>query len=280
MESLSNYSDMKTDNRDKDISQTLSRGLQLLDAVADGREGVPVRDLAAVMRLPRSVVQRLLQTLEAEGFLERHPSLVGYRLSIKMWSLGCVAVRRLSVRDVARPFLEDLARKTNEMVKIGVLDGHDVVYLDGIECPQAVRAYVPIGGRLPAHSIATGKAILAFLPGARVAAISGRLGSQVSRQRTPVAGADALSKELERTRKRGYAVNRGDWSEDVGGVAAPLFDSQGDVVGSIGVILPLNRFTTVKMLQLGSLATAAAAAISARLGHRTSGERARIRRVG
>ena len=85
---------MTTDNRTKpdkasEGSQTLARGLKLLDVIADGREGVPVRDLAAAMGLPRSIVQRLLYTLEAEGFLERHPSQVGYRLAIKLWRLGC-----------------------------------------------------------------------------------------------------------------------------------------------------------------------------------------------
>src|SRR5690242_13899224 len=68
-------------------SQTLSRGLKLLGVIAAGREGVPVRNLATEMALPRSVVQRLLYTLAAEGFLERHPSNVGYRLTIKLWLL-------------------------------------------------------------------------------------------------------------------------------------------------------------------------------------------------
>jgi hypothetical protein len=72
---------MTTDNRTKapNGSQTLARGLKLLDLIADGREGVPVRDLAAAMKLPRSIVQRLLYTLEAEGFWNgiRRKSAIG-----------------------------------------------------------------------------------------------------------------------------------------------------------------------------------------------------------
>src|SRR5258707_13821552 len=116
---------MVTDNRTKvfEGSQTVARGLKLLDVIAGGQEGVPVRDLAAAMGLPRSIVQRLLYTLEAEGFLERHPSQVGYRLAIKLWRLGCQSIRGVSVRDVARPHLEALARRTNEMVKLAILNG-------------------------------------------------------------------------------------------------------------------------------------------------------------
>ena len=132
--------------------------------IADGREGVAVRELAAAMSLPKSIVQRLLYSLEDEGYLERHPSQVGHRLTMKLWSLGCTAVRRLDVPSVARPVLEQLALKSDETAKISVLDGDDVVFVDSINSSQIVRAFLPLGGRAPAHSVATGKAILAFLP--------------------------------------------------------------------------------------------------------------------
>ena len=255
-----------TDNRTKpEGSQTLSRGLKLLDLIAEGREGVPVRDLAAAMGLPRSIVQRLLYTLEAEGLLERHPSQVGYRLAIKLWRLGCQSIRRLSVRDLARPHLEALARRTNEMVKLAVLTGSDVVYIDGIESSQSIRAYVPIGGSAPAHSSATGKAILAFLPPAMLDSAGPPTRRYTSQT---VIGKDAFEKEVQRIRQRGYAINRGEWEAEIGAVAAPVFDADGQVVASIGVIMPLNRFPASKATQLGTWTSAAAAEVSRQLGYR------------
>lgn len=268
---------MKTDNRTKvpEGSQTLSRGLKLLDLIADGREGVPVRDLAAAMGLPRSIVQRLLYTLEAEGFLERHPSQIGYRLAIKLWQLGCQSVRRLSVRDLARPHLEDLARRTEEMVKLAILTGSDVVYIDGIDCSQSIRAYVPIGGNAPAHSSATGKAILAFLPPERLA----DAGPPTRRYTAQtVVDRDAFARELQRIRQRGYAINRGEWEAEVGGVAAPVFDADSQVVASIGIIVPLSRFPSDKATQLASWTSAAAAEVSRKLGYR-AGEH-KVKRAG
>jgi IclR family KDG regulon transcriptional repressor len=255
-------------------SQTLARGLKLLDLVADGREGAPVRDLAAAMRLPRSIVQRLLYTLEAEGFLERHPSQVGYRLAIKLWGLGCAAIRRFDLRDVARPALASLAAKTTEMTKIGVLDRHEVIYLDGIDCPQPVRAYVPIGGRAPAHSVATGKAILAFLPPERLADLDVAMKRYTRRT---VVGKDAFATELAQIRRRGYAINRGEWEDGVGAIAAPVFDAHGEPVASVGIILPVIRLSAAKVSQMASLTMAAAAEVSRRLGHH---EQPRARRAG
>jgi DNA-binding IclR family transcriptional regulator len=245
----------------RESSQTLSRGLRLLAVIADGREGVAVRELAAAMALPKSIVQRLLYSLEDEGYLERHPSQVGHRLTMKLWSLGCAAMRRLDVPNVARPVLEQLALKSGETTKISVLDGDDVVFVDSINSSQIVRAFLPLGGRAPAHSVATGKAILAFLPEAR-AAKAGAAARSSTPKRT------ALAREFEQIRKRGYAVNRGEWEDDVAALAAPIFDAQGAVVASVGVILPHNRLTAAKALQLGMLVTRAAEDISIRLGHR------------
>jgi IclR family transcriptional regulator, KDG regulon repressor len=256
----------------KESSQTLARGLKLLEIVADGREGVPVRELAHVAALPRSIAQRLLATLEAEGFLERHPSQVGYRLAIKLWGLGCAAVRRLNVREVARPYLENLASRTREMTKLGVLDGTDVVYIDRVDCPLAVRAYVPIGGRAPALSVATGKAILAFLPPDKA--------GQAGEGRRPHTRAKSLLAEFAQIRRRGYAVNRGEWEEAVGAIAAPVFDAQGDVIASIGIILPSHRLTAAKATQMGEWIAEAAVEISHKLGHGADRAQRSMRRAG
>jgi IclR family transcriptional regulator, KDG regulon repressor len=247
----------------RESSQTLSRGLKLLDLIAGGREGVAVRELAAAMALPKSIVQRLLYSLEQEGYLARHPSQVGYRLTLKVWSLGCAAVRRIDVRDVARPSLEELAAKTDETVKIGVLDGADVVYVDSISSPQIVRAYLPVGGRAPASSVATGKAIVAFVPETRGHADA------------PA----ALTREFEQIRKRGYAINRGEWEADVGALAAPIFDARGAAVASVGAIMPLSRLTAQKATQLAALITEAAAQISSRMGHAASREAPKLKRA-
>jgi DNA-binding IclR family transcriptional regulator len=176
----------------------------------------------------------------------------------------------VSLRDLARPQLEELARKTQEATKLGILDGHDVIYLDGIESPQAVRAFVPVGGRAPAHVSATGKAILAHLPAERLE----RLGTARYAPRT-AAAADAFARDLAQIRRRGYAVNRGEWDAQVGAVAAPVFDAAGAVVACLGIILPASRLTGSRVAEIGTSVASAAAAVSARLGHD-----ARLKRTG
>jgi DNA-binding IclR family transcriptional regulator len=257
---------MKTDNRTraKELSQTLSRGIKLLELIANSREGTSVRDLALEMRLPRSIVQRLLYTLENDGFLERHPSQIGYRLSMKLWVLGCAVIRRVRVRDIARPYLEELAQKTKEMAKLGVLDGHEVVYIDRVDCLRAIRAYVPIGGRAPVHSTSTGKAILAFLSPQKLAEVTASIKRFTKRT---LVTKEELAKQLEEVRKRGYATNLGEWEDEVGGVAAPIRNANNEVIASIGVIAPLSRLTPKRVAKIGDLVLKSAADIARELGH-------------
>jgi IclR family transcriptional regulator, KDG regulon repressor len=250
----------------KESSQTLSRGLRLLSLLADEGEGKSVRELAALTGLSRTIVQRLLNSLEAEGFIERRPAQIGYRLSIKMWRLGSRVLSDVGVRELARPFLEALARRADETVKLSVLDELDVVSLDRVDCSQALRAYVPIGGRAPARSAATGKVILAF------------------RDLAEPAGSIAVSAsetaEFKQIRKRGYAINRGEWEPAVGAVAAPIFDSRDNVVASVGVILPLVRLSPARASQFGAWCMEAARDISEKLGHAPSSLAAPMKRVG
>src|SRR4030095_16310646 len=118
-------------NKAKQTSQTLIRGLKILELTASGKSNLPIRELAKELNLPRSIVHRLMATLEGEGYIQK--TNPGYRLGTKLWSLGCAAIQGLEIREVARPYLEDLSSKTNELVALGVLNGREVVYLDKID---------------------------------------------------------------------------------------------------------------------------------------------------
>jgi DNA-binding IclR family transcriptional regulator len=247
----------------KQRSQTLARGLQLLEVISKN-SNLSIRELADKVNLPRSIVHRLTATLESEKYIQKNSAQPGYRLGIKLWSLGCLAAQATEIKEVARPELEDLANKTSELVVLGVLDGREVVYLDKIECPQPVRAYLPIGGRAPAHCISTGKAILAYRPADEVMNITAakKFNSQTA------GGPEAFKLDLAQIRRRGYAINLGAWRGEVGGVASAIRDREGNAVAAIGVTVPLHRLTKENIVRLGRLVMKAAATVSGNLGYR------------
>jgi DNA-binding IclR family transcriptional regulator len=254
----------------KDTSQTLVRGLKILELIASGKNRLSIREIAEKVNLPRTIVHRMIATLEREHYLKRNLETQGYRLTTKLWSLGCAAVQGLEIKDIGRGPLEELASKTHELIALAVLDGDDVVYVDKVDCPQTVRAFIPVGGRAPAYGISTGKVILAYRSDEEIARIAASM-----KKFTPktVTGLGAFKKHLGEIRERGYAVNWGEWKEDVGGVASGIRDRDGNVVASIGATIPIHRLTKETADRLGKLTIKAAAAISESLGYGTQKRR-------
>jgi IclR family transcriptional regulator, KDG regulon repressor len=249
--------------KSKQTSQTLLRGLKILELTASGKSDLPIRELAKEANLPRSIVHRLISTLQSEGYIQKNTANPGYHLGSKLWSLGCAAIQGLEVREVARPYLENLSYKTNELVALGILDGREVVYLDKIDCSQAVRAYIPIGGRAPAYCISTGKAILAHRGEDEVL----RMASSMKKFTVHTVVGTALKKHLAESRKRGYSINFGEWHEDLGGVASAIRGREGNVVAAIGITVPIHRLAKENIDPLGRLVMKAAAEISHELGY-------------
>jgi DNA-binding IclR family transcriptional regulator len=187
---------------------------------------------------------------------------------MKLWWLGCSAIRRLELSHIAQPHLQGLALSTRELVNTAVLDGKEVVYIEKLDSLQSVRAHIPIGGRAPAHCVATGKAIMAYLDEAELSKILA--GMKKFTDRT-IVGIEPMKKHLEQVRKRGYSINAGEYHADVGGLAAPIRDAAGRVIAAIGVTAPINRLTRATIPRIAQLTIRAGEAISYGLGFNPQG---------
>jgi IclR family transcriptional regulator, KDG regulon repressor len=250
------------------MDTTLLKGLNVLEAVARSRGARGVSELARELELTKSNVHRTLQTLTAAGYV-RPGSLAGtYECTLKLFEMASGVVARIDVRQLADPFMQQLARLTKETIHLAILEGTDVIYLNKIESPQPVRAYSTIGGRAPAHCVASGKALLAWQGEALLHELPARLPSPTLRS---IASRDALLEELTRVRRQGFAVNRGEWREGVGGVAAIVFDMHGMPVAAIGMSGPVERLRPASVRKYSQLVMEAALGLSRSLGYSQPG---------
>lgn len=244
---------------------SLEKALDLLEAFTPDARTLGIGELSRKVGIPKSTAHRLLSTLKVRGYISQDEASRRYRLGIKAWELGCMAVANVGIREVARPHLEALARTSGEVVHLAILDGSEVVYIDKVETTRhAVRAYSYVGGRAPAYGVATGKAILAYGPAGRVeSCLKGELKAYTPRT---LADPERLRADLERTRRRGYAVNLGEWRADVGGVAAPIWRHTNEVVAGVGVTAPVIRLTRRRVQELVPMVVETARCISRELG--------------
>lgn len=246
------------------MDKTFLKGLTLLEAMAKNDKSSGVTEMATQLGLHKSNVHRLLQGLVHQGFARRNPETSRYELTMKLWELGARVFNRLDVRQEALPFMRELAEETQETVHLSVLNGTDALYIEKIDSPQPVRAYTLVGGRAPAQCVATGKVLLAWADQDVLDQIVPKLEKFTPLSITTKA---ELEQEMETIRQQGYAFNRGEWREQVMGVAAPIFDVSGEVVAAIGLSGPSERLSLMQTQEAGQRLTDLAALISKRLGY-------------
>jgi IclR family transcriptional regulator, KDG regulon repressor len=222
-----------------ELSTSVGKAMALL-AAFDRAAPIGVSELARKADLPKSTAFRLLAVLEQWQLVERVDTR--YRLGTKLFELG----NRVAyccphgLREVAHPFLEELHEATHEIVHLAVLVDYDVLYLEKVFGHNPVRSPSHVGGRVPAHCSAIGKAIMAFGEPEYVERL---LASRLER-RTPytIVEARLLREELESIRKSGVAFDREGARLGLSCVAAPIRDRRGQAVAGLSISGATTRF--------------------------------------
>jgi len=235
-----------------------------MEALTDADRPMALTELAQRLGFAASTTHRILATLTAEGFAVRVPAVRRYRAGPGLARLARRSLLdNVRMAEAARPALRRLAAGSGETSQLTVLDGWDTVAIDQVDSMQPVIVHHPAGSRVPAHATAVGQAILAHLP--EVAARIARDGLVAHSSRT-ITDADTFMAELETIRRRGYAINVGQLHPETAGVAAPILEASGAVLGSIGISGPAARMSEDERLTaLARLAVVGASDVRDRL---------------
>ena len=246
--------------------QVLERSLAILNALANSHQDASLAEIAATVRLHKSTVHRILMTLERERIVEKHPETGHYRLGLRLFELGSIAVSRFDIRERGRLHVEKLVYDTEETVHLCVMDQGEVLYIDKLEPARSVRLSSSIGRRNPAHCTAVGKAMMAFMPEHEVDAIIRKHGLQRFTSKTVVTPAE-LKSDLKICRERGYAIDDEEHEEGVRCVAAAVMDHFGSPTAALSVSAPSFRITLAKVPMLAEFVCKASAELSREWGY-------------
>ena len=247
------------------VDKTLSKGLAILEQMSGLDKATGVSDLAKAMNLTKSNVHRLLQSLKKLGYVRQCTHSPAYELTPKLWEMGSAYISRTDIHTAAFESMHLLARASSETIHLSILEGQDVVYIGKIDSPLPIRTYTQLGGRAPAHAVATGKVILAH----QNPQIVTDLLPDTLESCTPktVANKDQFIIELGKIRSVGFATNMGEWSTNVNGIAAPIWNVSQQVCAGIGITGPAERMDHASMLELAPIVVQAAKNISRSLGY-------------
>jgi DNA-binding IclR family transcriptional regulator len=233
----------------------LDRAAAILGAFDAAHRELTLAALVTRCGLPRSTTHRTADKMIRLGWLEKPGDR--YRIGNRLFEIASLAPIRLELREAVLPFLQDLHQATRITVQLGVLDASQVLVVDKITGHRAMPMLSQVGGMIPAHCSALGRAILAYSqPEIIDAALAGPLLPRTPRTLTsPV----AILRELTAIPERGWAVEREEGNIGVSCVAAPIFGPLGEVAAALSVTGPSQL---VRADRLGPAVRMAAAAAS------------------
>jgi DNA-binding IclR family transcriptional regulator len=220
-------------NHDWPGRSVTSKVVSLLSAFSSDAQELSLNGLARRSDLPLSTAYRLASELVESGILERE-SRGSYRIGLRLWEIGSLAPRGLTIRDTALPFMQELHKTTQENVHLAVLDGYEALYVTKISGHRSITSKARIGQRLPLHATGVGKVLLAFSPRSLFREILAR-GLTPYTPRTIVAPGQ-LSKALAEIRRTGIAFSREELTLGAVSVASPVFDRTDSIVAALAVV--------------------------------------------
>lgn len=222
---------------------SVDRALRLLLLVAQ-RSRVRLTEASEALGVAPSTAHRLLAMLVYHD-LVRQEDRFAYVPGPALADIVRATISDTELRVLARPPIEQLAAVTDETVHLAVLEGRMVRYVDAVESPRALRMASRTGRTVPAHYVATGKALLAAMPWNQVERLLGDVRLEAMTDRS-VTDLRVLARQLERVRRLGYAAFRGESEDGAASLAMTARTASGRVVAAISVAAPAIRMDRLR----------------------------------
>lgn len=219
--------------KDYRINTSLARGLSILKAFGPDNRPIGNAEIATRVDLPKATVSRLTFTLTELGYLDYDEDLGRYSLGPSVLTLGYDVLAQMEIRDIARPYLQELADYADASTYLGTPNGTEFIYIDACRTPASMAIRLGVGSRIPMASTGMGRAYLAALPEAEREALIARM--------EPEYGADwpevetRMRAEISRAQTRGFAMSNGHWISEANSAGAVIRRTDGYPVYALNV---------------------------------------------
>ncbi len=229
--------------------QVVERALDILEQLSQAAGPIGPTKIAMATGLTKSTVYRLLATLCNRKYVEKNEEDGTYFLGPKLLEVASLHISSLELQTEARPFLTQMAANLNLTTHLGVLDAHEVIYVEKLDQVPSLRLYSQIGQRVPAYCSSLGKCLLACLSGAQLEEALRGCRFQKYTDAT-ITNLRSLKQQLREVRNQGWAIDDQEYTLDHRCIGAPVYDYRGDVIAAISASgslanLPLERVPTV-----------------------------------
>ncbi|MFZ3577968.1 IclR family transcriptional regulator [Virgibacillus sp. DJP39] len=251
------------------MNQSVIKALKLLDLFTEEIQEFSLREIAMRSDLPKPTAYRLLTSLVECGFLQKtrdNEQGSSYRLGLKLLELGNLVSNQLEIREIALPYMGDLAQDINEVIHIVVANQNEATYIEKVDSTRAIRLYTRIGKSSPFYIGSGPKLLLAFMEKDRQERIIGQ-DELYTMEDHRIIDKVVLKKELKRIKQEGYAYSIGEQDLETTGISYPLYDYSGKVIAALTVSGLSSHFEGENLQVIRQKTQITAEKISEKLGY-------------
>jgi len=248
----------------KYLIPNIARALKILEYLAGDKNEAGIAEISKEFGYPNNSVFRVIKSLEYYGYVEENERK--YRITSRLLSLGYSAMNNKGLVENSTDVMHALRDELNETVLIGTLIGNEVVIIEQCISFHHIKFTAEIGVRVPIHTSAPGKAILAHLPEDEQTGLFNQI-TFVRYTNNTVPGMKALQEEMAQVKEQGYAVDDGEEAGDVHCIGVPIFDYRNYPVASLWIVGPDYRLPRETFKNIGDIVQQHALKISVRFGY-------------
>lgn len=246
------------------LIQSVDRSLTILQSFIEERRPMGVTEIAKRLGLHKSVVHRLMLTLQAHGYLEQVRDTDKYMVGPKAFELGSVFTGSTSLVDEGKQILMQVVEEIGMTAHLAILDRDSVLYMVNVEPDHFKYLFGAVGQRKQIYNTALGKSLTAWLPGEKTRKLLENCSFEKLTS-TTIGSVEEYLEELERVRQNGYAIDNEEAVVGVRCASAPVCDRGGDVIAAISV--SGYNVSYEQIHEIGIKIKGLAAQLSRRLGY-------------
>jgi IclR family KDG regulon transcriptional repressor len=224
----------------KTTHRSIFRLFDIIDLLSEYPEGLFMMEIVERLDAPKSSVYILLQQMVKNRYVAYNPRSKRYKIGPSLIKISSIILTKHTIKNQARPFMEELSRITGEDIYLGIEDGDRLLYIDKVEGSESIRLNISIGARRFLHNSSIGKILMAHFSPERQKEIIHTTNLPVVTKNT-IGNYEELQKEFQEIRKNNYSFQNEESLDGVIGIGAPIRDAENKVIAGIAVSGPVSR---------------------------------------
>lgn len=231
-----------TETDHSETNTAIQKAVAILETIANDTRALSLPDIAEQLSLPRQTIHRVVKQLEEIGLVMRDPKRERYSVGQRLNQLALAAISNSQQIKASHAVLQNLVDEVGETCNVGMLDGHQVIYIDRVECDWPLRVQLKAGSRVPVYCTAIGKLLLANLDSESRKHLLSVCKLKRFTENT-ITQPDELEANLEEIRLLGYSINNQEDSVGLIAMAVPIRNVHDQIVAGLAVHAPEARLS-------------------------------------